>query len=448
MQYIERGLPGEDLKTKNISLLLFTGCCDSLSHRNKVNDYIGRHLKKILNFLSVDNQIIKKSAALLLTKITKFYGKSGIFDAQVLSFTVPTLIKSFHSKNKIAILILQSLINLTKAVGDLDTQKGSNLMSPYFETIFSELVNLAYREGAFNKDENLTMHCFLLINELIEYSSHDKQEKLGEILIYFLSLFEGLITNPSNPVLATMCAPGSSDVILQLQSYYCSIFRTVFKKLTKKITNENAKKIYILLESSFKLRQGVFEEAILAFGALASNMDKNFDEIMTLFQNFLLFALEKYEESSLSKSAIITLGHIVRAIKSDFSTYSDKFIPILINILTNENVSRNNKTLAITTLGEICMSIEEKFLPHLKSVMEVFFSAATLAISQADSDDEDTEEYLKDLRFELIEAFTCISFGLDDSGNKNLFASYVPDIFRFMSTITNDNYSQRPVIKF
>jgi importin subunit beta-1 len=443
--YIQTGLPSEEIKMKNICLLLFAGCCDTLPHRNRMHDYIGKHLTKVLKFLFYDSLTIRKSASLLLTKITKYYGKSGLFDSDVLGQAVPMMINALPSPNKIAINVIQSLINLTKAVGDLDTNKSSNLMSPYFENIFKELVVLAYREGAYNKDENLTMYCFLLINELIEYSSHDKQEKLSEILIYFLTQFESTLNNSISNLVNVMAVAGSSDVVLQLQSYYCTIFRAVFKKLLKKINSDMGGKIFTLLDSSFKLRQSVYDEALLAVGALASNMGEAFSEIMPRFQEFLLFALQRHNESSLCKSAIISLGHIVRAIKGNFSNYADKYIPVLLEILTHEDVSRNNKTIAITTLGEICMTINEGFLKYLDPVMQVFFSAAGLAAQTADLDDEDTEEYLKDLRFELIEAFTCISFGLDDCGKKDLFAKYVRDIFGFYNTILGDNYSQRLV---
>ena len=107
-------------------------------------------------------------------------------------------------------------------------------MSPFFEKIFAELATLAYRDGAYNKDENFIMYCFLLINELFEYSSHDKQEKLSEILIFFLTQFEGTLSETiSNNNMATS---GSSNVILQLQSYYCSIFHAVFNKMIKNIS--------------------------------------------------------------------------------------------------------------------------------------------------------------------------------------------------------------------
>ena len=192
-------------------------------------------------------------------------------------------------------------MNLTKNVGDIETLKSSNPMSPFFEKLFSELVVIAYRKDAYNKDENLTMYCFLLINELIEYSSHDKQDKLNDILFYFLTQFEGISNGVLNPTLIEM--GGGNDLILQLQSYYCTIFRAVLKKMNKRINSDLGLKIYTLIENSFKLRQTVYEEAVLALGSLASKMGESFLEIMNKFQDYLLYALNKINESTLCKSA-------------------------------------------------------------------------------------------------------------------------------------------------
>jgi hypothetical protein len=217
--------------------------------------------------------------------------------------------------------------------------------------------------------------------------------------------------------------------------------------MIKKINTEMGNKIYTLFENSFQLRQTVYEESLLALGALATNMNVNFEEIFVRCQEYILFSLKKFNESSLCKSALIALGNVVVAIKSNFYKFSDKFVPVLIEILTNEEVTRTNKTIAITVLGEICMNITEHFLKYLDPVMEVFFSAATLATSQADSDDEETADYLEDLRYNLIETFTCIEFGLDECGKKELFARYVIHIFNFFKTIVGDNYTQRAVRK-
>lgn len=235
------------------------------------------------------------------------------------------------------------------------------------------MVEFAFKETSNDKDNNLTMHCFLVIDNLIEYSSHDKQDKFNEILLHFLTRFD-----------ETLTLQNSTQVELahQYQSYYCTIFRAILKKSLKKISKETANEIYTRINSSFNLRNGVYDEAVLTVSALATNLKEDFEPIVEPFSNYLVYALEKFNDPSLCKAAIITVGEIVAAIGFNFHKFSDKFIPILIKILTNDDVSRSNKTIAITTLGEICMSINQFFLPYLDSVMHLLLSAADMAASK------------------------------------------------------------------
>lgn len=445
LKYIESEILSENLNSKVNSILFFAVCCDTTTHKIRMHEFINSHMGKILNYLFHQNSMVKSSASLCMVKICKHFGKSGVFDSNNLNTVILPLINALPSKNKVAINICQSIIHITKAVGDLDTIKNSNPMSIFFEKVFSELISIAFRAGAMERDANLTMHCFMVINTLIEYSSHDKQEKLSEILIYFLTQFEGTLSQVANQTISSLANTNTLETILLLQSYYCTVFRAVFKKLLKKISKDVALNIYTLLESSFKQRQTVYDEAVLCLGALATNVGENFEPIVENFAHYLLYGIEKIEETSLCKSGIITLGCITRAIGFKFYKFSDKFIPVLLEILTNENASRYCKLVAITTIGEICLAINEHSLKYLDTIMKLFLSAANMATTVADQDDEDTIDYLKDLRFELIEAFTFISFSLDDCNKKNLFVPYVPQIFGFFKIIAEDVYPQRAV---
>lgn len=301
------------------------------------------------------------------------------------------------------------------------------------------MITHAYREGAYEKDCNLTMACFMVINTLIEYSSHDKQEKLNESLMFFLTQLETTLANLSNP-------NTESEAFLQLQCYYCTILRAIFNKLTRRIPNDTAGKIYLLIEKTFEQRQTVYEEAILALGALSINQGEAFTDIMTNFQKYLVFSIRKYSESSLCQSGLIALLNVIKAIKVNFSKFSEQFIPLLIDVCASQDVSRSNKTIAITAIGEIALHIGEHFVASLTPVMNMLFAAAQLAVSNVEEEeDEETEEFLKDLRHELIQCFTCISFAMDDAGKSNLFAPFVPHIFAFFKTISGDNFPQRAV---
>ncbi len=445
LKYIDIEIISENVSSKIIAILFFAVCCDTSTHKIRMHEFINSHLSKIINYLFYQNNLVKSSASFCLVRISKYFGKSGIFDSHTLNTVIPALINALPSKNKIAINICQSLIHIAKAVGDLDTKKNSNQMSIFFEKVFSELVSNAYRVGAMDKDANLTMNCFLVINTLIEYSSHDKQEKLSEILIFFLTQFEGTLSPVTNQTILSLGSTNTMDTIFMLQSYYCTVFRAVFKKLLKKISNDVGLKIYTLLEGSFKQRQTVYDEAILCLGALAINIGEGFEPIMEKFSDYLFYSIQKIDETSLCKASIITVGSVTRAIGYNIYKFSDKFIPVLLEILTNENASRYCKLVSITTIGEICMAINEHFLKYLDTIMKLFLSAANLATSVPDLDDEDTIDYLKNLRFELIEAFTFISFSLDDCKKKNLFVPYVPQIFAFFKIIVEDAYPQRAV---
>lgn len=444
LKYIESNINSDEVSLKNTCLLLLVGCCTTSLFKVKMQNSIKNHLNKIVQMLFDRNESVKKNSSLLLIKITKHLVKRDVFVPAIIEALIPMMMNALLSSNPVACNICQALNNLIRGLGDLETNKNSNPLSPYFETIFKELVNHAFRNKAFDKDNNLTMNTFLTLSLLIDYSSHDKQDKMIEILSFFTIQFEATLTDSSKENFMNMSSNNSTEIISQLQAYYCTIFRSVFKKMLKTTDLERGKQFYLLLEGSFKQREAVYEEAVLCLGALAENMGSNFEAIATSFQDYLLYALQKFNESSLNYCAIITLGEIVKAIKYNFHNFSDKFIPVLINILTHEEVGRGNKTAAILTIGDICLNINEHFLPHYESIMQLFLEAAQMASENVD-EDEETEEYMQNFRFELIEAFTCIFFALSDCNKKELFVPYVPHIFNFFRTITADKYKQRPV---
>lgn len=99
----------------------------------------------------------------------------------------------------------------------------------------------------------------------------------------------------------------------------------------------------------------------------------------------MVYALKSLKESSLLKAALLVLNSIVIESKNNFSQYATEIIPLLMEILTNNEVSRHNKLIAITNIGEIAMNINELFIPFLDSAINLLFSAAQLAMSQADN---------------------------------------------------------------
>lgn len=136
-------------------------------------------------------------------------------------------------------------------------------MSKYFEDLFKELLNTAYKENSYNSENNLCTACFVTVNTLIEYSSHDKQEKMEEVIIYFLGLLENTIKSKSD-----------SNRIKDQQSSIALSIHFAINKLVKVLNLELASKIYLSLVETFKQRKGVYDEAIICISSLALSKSK------------------------------------------------------------------------------------------------------------------------------------------------------------------------------
>jgi len=177
----------------------------------------------------------------------------------------------------------------------------------------------------------VSLTAFVTISYLIEYSSHDKQDKLEEIMIYVLQFFESTINNSSN---------FDTQKNYDFQCYLSNIVHSILEKYLKSFSQDNALKIFLVLENSFKQRSGVYDEAILAISSLAlsnclikKDQKGRFEPLMDSFFNYLKFSLKKFNEMSLNKVAIIATGDISRALGPNFAKYSSEIIPILIEIL-------------------------------------------------------------------------------------------------------------------
>ncbi len=124
MKYINENINKEDVLSKNSALLIFHSCCTN-NHKLHLSDMVIRHLPKLVKLIFHENNKIKKSVSQLFVRITKYYSK--IFDQGNLNVLVPTFMNALAFPNQIAINYAQSLINITKGLGDIESKKSSSI---------------------------------------------------------------------------------------------------------------------------------------------------------------------------------------------------------------------------------------------------------------------------------------------------------------------------------
>ena len=413
----------------------------STIYKSEIIQLISSNLNRIYKDIDINQDIkLQKSASFLLTKITKIYPK--LIEPNKFTNVIPSLLYSLNNPNiTVALNICTTLQNIIKFNGDLNTNKSSNVLSNYFDDIVKSLYIPAINEAiSKSEDLKLTLSRLITIGTLIDYSSHDKQDKIMEILLQFLkeiestvNQFENMISNGSNP-----------DRIYQLQEYYYAILRIIFNKYKSEIDIELGKKIWELTENVFKLRKTVFEEANLALASLSTNMKISFTEIFKNYYPYIKYSISTFNINSLCKSGLVSLLNIIRAIKNNIESNVNEIIILLINVCTSNDVNRENKTIAISCLGEIAFRIGLKFSQYLNTVMQLLFSACEMGVNVNNDDDEDTIDFIINLRFELIMTFNCIVFSVEDK--IELLNPYIPNIFKFFKAIVNDKVYIAPKI--
>ena len=380
---------------------------------------------------------LKKSASYIILKVTKEIPK--MFDSSRLGKIIELLsaeIKASQDNIYMANLC-RSLQNLIKCYGDLETNKSSSSLSPYFEIILNNLFVGAEQDiKNYQASAKTTLSRFMTIGTLIEYSSHDKQFQISQIIKQFLIQIESTQNN-----IDTMIKAGiDKETIFQIQEYYFSLLQKLFNKYKTKIELDFADKIWQLTEALFKYRQTVFDEANLAMSALARNMGETFEPIFKKYYPYVEYSIKCYSNNSLSKSGLVSLMHCIISVQKNIDKTKD-IISTLIDVCVSNEVEKKNKTIAISIIGYVAMFEGTNFSIYIDPVMKLLFSAAQMGFNLGYNIDEELIEFVKTLRFQIIQTFTCLEMTFNNKEN-NILNSYMKDIFEFLKSCINDTKIQ------
>ena len=178
------------------------------------------------------------------------------------------------------------LVSLQKIKSDLDFQYFEGILQNLFVGAEQDLQN--YKSRA-----KTTLSRFVTIGTLIEYSSHDKQVQISEVIKHFLVQIDSI----QNEINALISSGANRETIFQIQEYYYTLLQKLFNKYKTKIDINFAGKIWQLTETLFKYRQTVFDEANIALAALARNMLEDIKPIFVLFYPYIEYSIKSYSNN-------------------------------------------------------------------------------------------------------------------------------------------------------
>jgi len=204
-----------------------------------------------------------------------------------------------------------------------------NCFSKFTEGALKTFIEYAYKKDAYDIQDNIAEEAFNAIGAILQHSTLNCIDIIKSFFITLQNAFQATF-NLENFI---------NEKIRDF--YQACISHCFFSGLTSGLIQfdfASAKLLTDMIIESFKQRNGIYEEGILAISSMALNIGKDFEPIFKdSFGHYLIYALKSISNVNLCKNAIISTSEIVRALEDKFTTYADQIIPIVFDIITVYN---------------------------------------------------------------------------------------------------------------
>ena len=427
LKFIGENINNNDYNYKNMSLLTFGSILNTIHHDKLINT-VKQSLQICNNFLC-DNSSpdhLKEISSWCIEKICENYGIDFINDNEIFGKIIELILLLLpNSKKKVCIYLCYALNNLIKNI-KVDENQKTNILSRYVQKLMNELINLASRIESYDIENNVSMNCFYSMGIIVEYSAKDVNNVIISNCNILCEMFEKTLDNKlfnnNNMKIDFQCY-----ILINLYSFL----------LFGNIPIDNIKKLYSNIILSFQQRNSVYEEGISVISAIVTILEKNFNEFMPNFLEYLIIGLNSTNEFYLCKYSIHCTSIIIRTLGDLFSNYINKILPCIINILSKNEIDRNLKPDAFNIISDLFYACPKETFFYYESIMNFLGSALKTAMIN-NSDDNDIIEYFQNLREHILENLTCIFSAIIDIHKEKEFFVYVKPIIEFMNRICLD----------
>lgn len=416
LAFISENLSSSEWRNRDAALLSFAAILKGPDRAN-VNELIKQALGALCLSLKDAKDQVRETSAWTFSKLAEDYSNILFENYREL---VKVWLESLNDAPRISNQICFAFHNIVESM--TITSEETNHLSPYLEVILQRLWANAFRTDAFNDNVNLANSSFAAFSNLVQYSAIDTQSAIGTVMQMLLKEFGTTIKK-------TFRVPEKTE---EYQNYLCSSMQAVFIKLTGKIPAPVTANIVEMLLESFKQRQTVFEEGIIAFSGLISAVGKDFLPHMPAFGPYLVFGLRNYNAAALCRVSVSCVADLARSLEENMSQCLSELMPILLEILRSPDTDRGVKLVVISALSDLALQTGRFFIVYLKDVLEIFKSASVLAVQLVNDDDPDIPIYIEQLKECLVESYTGLVLGAKEAEQPGYFQDHIQDIFNFL----------------
>jgi len=419
---------------KNSAIYLYSSILETV-HRNKVKNIIESSLPKIIEFINSNNNELQQTGAICLQRITQFFPEIFIDKKELFDNYVDFLLQKLQSPQKKLSVNFCSMFHFLTVGIKLNSK---NYFSNRLSEILNTLLKLAYVPESYDSDDNISLYCFWALGSIIEIC--DKNNK-NELLNFFSLIYDGLQKTLINENF------NSKNKQYDFQKFLCSIITAFCSSDKIDMTEEQGNALYELIKKTFQLRNGIYEEGVLAVSSLSLPMciNKNcYMKILNDFMQFIIYGLNNYQEVENCGKTIFCIGDIIDHVKNDFSIYISTIMPILFDLINKEDVDKKLRIQTFFVFESMFFSLNtEEFWKYSSEIMSFIEKAAKCAFIISDSNDEDLIEYYDELRERLVFTISAAIRAYIENNRLIKFNVYLENICDFLNIYCSAKYNPK-----
>ena len=407
------------------------------THRNEFYDVVKSSLPMVSQILLLNNappyfQIL---CAKIIKSITHNFHEELINDTIYFDKMITLYLELFKvSSKEVLYILIISLNNLVKNVQWTENDQ-TNILSKYMQRLCDPLINIVQNISFYDKENNIISVAFYLLGTLGERSALDIKIQMTNLFTLLANMFQKTLEITGFP---------SEEVRNNYQEYLTACL-TGF--LTTGMADKNTAAVLLknILES-FEKRKGLYDEGITLIGAISLFTNKDFNAVVPLISPYLIRGLNSHDTPSICKASIYCLSDIVRGLES-YNTYVNDYLPLIMNILSNNNIDQACKPLCFNIISDLFMYCPNEAFKSFDNIMKVIGGAIEATqVTFNENSDQDTCRYFTVLREHILEAITCVFSAVKDIQKTKEFIPYVKNIVNYINIVGNDYANSTEII--
>ena len=428
MPKVAENITHNDWHLREAATYSFGAIMDGCS-TNQVGKYANQSLPVLVKMVNEEkHDKTRETAAWTLSRVTEFHFSA--IPADSLDFIVrAALVGLSDTQGGVCAQCCTILHKIGIQQDDADDNQETNALSKYFNHVLQQLTKTSGRPD--HEEHNLRMTSHEALNVWIENCANDCLPTVMQLLPPILQRLSATLQ---------LSVREQTELHPKLLSTINVCLSRLYSDDTKKRDNfalqfcDDVMRAALTVMASNNDAPVAEAECLLVIMAVITATGEGFLKYLQASYQYILKAVKKTDSPNVCKCAIAIMGDAASELGQHMLPYCDEIMNEFFSILRNPNQDTVGiKPTVFTAFGSFALSIGPAFEKYLSVVMTLMREAATVQLP--DNIDEETLEYMTDLRSEIMASYPCILQGAQDNNRQQQLSPYVQGIFGVIATV-------------